>query len=103
MSSLRSFSSSLQGPSKSSGADTQSADAGADQDQTDDSKLVAPGTVFVSPDGGTTDEPFPQPDTEYDFCANIVNAGKLPSGGFFVLFKLSGDMSFEASAAFDDG
>jgi hypothetical protein len=62
-----------------------------DGPQTDDSQLVANDTVFVSPDGGTTDEAFPKPDTEYDFCVNVTNAGRLPTGPFFVRFNLSGD------------
>ena len=59
--------------------------------KTDDSKLVTTDTVYVSPDGGTTDEAFPKPNVEYDFCVNVANAGKLPRGSFFVRFDLSGD------------
>ncbi len=59
--------------------------------KTDDSKLVTTDTVYVSPDGGTTDEPFPKPNVEYDFCVDVANAGELPSGSFFVRFTLSGD------------
>src|SRR5690242_5854526 len=43
--------------------------------QTDDSNLVTTDTVYVSPDGGTTDEPFPKPNVEYDFCVDVANAG----------------------------
>jgi hypothetical protein len=57
--------------------------------QTDPSKLAAPDLAFVSPDGGSTAEGSPQPGVEYDFCLNIVNVGELPSGPFFVLFKLT--------------
>jgi len=59
--------------------------------QTDDTQLVTTGVVSVSPDGGSTDEPFPKPNVEYDFCVCLANAGKLPSGQFFVRFTLSGD------------
>jgi hypothetical protein len=59
--------------------------------KTDDSKLVTTDTVYVSPDGGTTDEAFPKPNVEYDFCVDVANAGELPSGSFFVRFTLSGD------------
>jgi hypothetical protein len=58
---------------------------------TDDSQLVVTDTVYVSPDGGTTDEAFPKPDVEYDFCVDLTNAGQLPSGPFSVRFMLSGD------------
>jgi hypothetical protein len=58
---------------------------------TDDSQLAATGTISISPDGRTTDEAFPKPGVEYDFCVNIVNPGKLPTGPFFVRFNLSGD------------
>jgi hypothetical protein len=59
--------------------------------KTDDSKLVTTDTVYVSPDGGTTDEAFPKPNVEYDFCVDVTNAADLPSGAFFVRFTLSGD------------
>src|SRR5260370_6773280 len=36
--------------------------------KTDDSKLVTTDTVYTTPDGGTTDEAFPKPNVEYDFC-----------------------------------
>ena len=81
----------------------------ADPGKTDDSKLVSTDTVYVSPDGGTTDEPFPQPDVEYDFCADVANAGELPSGPFFVRFTLSGDqdppinLDFAQDAGLDAG
>jgi hypothetical protein len=56
--------------------------------KTDNSKLVTGPTVYVSPDGGTTDEPFPKPSVEYDFCIDVTNAGQLSSGEFFVRFSL---------------
>jgi hypothetical protein len=59
--------------------------------KTDDSKLVTTDTVYVSPDGGETNEAFPKPNVEYDFCVDVSNAGELPSGSFFVRFNLSGD------------
>src|SRR5664280_510368 len=63
----------------------------ADSNKTDNSKLIATDTVYVSPDGGTTNEPFPAPNVEYDFCVDVANTGQLPSGPFFVRFTLSGD------------
>jgi len=64
---------------------------------------------YVSPDGGTTDEAFPKPNVEYDFCVDISNAGELPSGPFFVRFNLSGDqnppndLDFSQDAGLDAG
>jgi len=77
--------------------------------KTDDSKLVTTDTVYVSPDGGTTDEAFPKPNVEYDFCVDVANAGELPSGSFFVRFTLSGDqdppkdLDFTQDAGLDAG
>ncbi|MFO1206535.1 MAG: hypothetical protein U1E63_12530 [Burkholderiales bacterium] len=81
----------------------------ASDTQTDDSKLVTTDTVYVSPDGGTTDEAFPKPNVEYDFCVDVTNAGQLPTGSFLVRFNLSGDqdpplnLDFEQSAGLDAG
>ena len=47
--------------------------------------------VYVSADGGNTNESNPVPDVEYDFCAYVTNAGSLPSGPFSVLFHITGD------------
>jgi hypothetical protein len=79
-------------------------DAKADA-RTDASKLVTTDTVFVSPDGGVTDEAFPKPGVEYDFCVDVVNAGELSSGPFFVRFDLSGDQDppMDIDFAQDDG
>ena len=77
--------------------------------KTDDSKLVTTDTVYVSPDGGTTDEAFPKPNVEYDFCVDVVNPGELPIGSFFVRFNLSGDqdpplhLDFTQDAGLDAG
>ena len=77
--------------------------------KTDDSKLVTTDTAYVSPDGGTTDEAFPKPNVEYDFCVDVTNAGQLPSGPFFVQFTLSGDqdppkdLDFAQDAGLDAG
>ncbi len=77
--------------------------------KTDNSKLVTTDTVYVSPDGGTTDEAFPKPNVEYDFCVDVANAGQLPSGSFFVRFNLSGDqdppldLDFTQDAGLDAG
>ena len=59
--------------------------------KTDDSKLVTTDTVYVSPDGGTTDEAFPKPNVEYDFHVDVTNAGQLASRPFCVQFSVSGD------------
>src|SRR5207247_6398303 len=81
----------------------------ASDTKTDDSKLVTADTVYVSPDAGTTDEAFPKPNVEYDFCVDVVNAGELPSGSFFVRFNLSGDqdppldLDFTQDAGLDAG
>src|SRR5260370_14637114 len=75
--------------------------------KTDNSQLVTSGPISVSPDGGSTDEPFPKPDIEYDFCVSLANAGKLPSESFFVRFTLSGDqdppldLDFQQDAGLD--
>ena len=73
--------------------------------KTDDSKLVTTDTVYVSPDGGSTDEAFPKADVEYDFCVDVANAGELPSASFFVRFTLSGDQDPPKDLDFtqDDG
>ena len=78
---------------------------GTSDDKTDNSKLVTTDTVYVSPDGGETNEAHPKPDVEYDFCVDVVNAGKLPSGPFFVQFELSGDQDppKQINFAQDDG
>ena len=77
----------------------------ASDTKTDDSKLVTTDTVYVSPDGGTTDEAFPKPNVEYDFCVDVANAGELPSRSFFVRFNLSGDQDPPLDLDFkqDDG
>ncbi len=77
----------------------------ASDTKTDDSKLVTTDTVYVSPDGGTTDEAFPKPNVEYDFCVDVANAGELPSGSFFIRFNLSGDQDPPLDLDFkhDDG
>ena len=81
----------------------------ASDDKTDSSKLVTTDTVYVSPDGGTTNEAFPKPNVEYDFCVDVTNGGQLPSGPFFVQFSLSGDqdppkdIDFAQDAGLDAG
>ena len=82
---------------------------GASDDKTDNSKLVTTDTVYVSPDGGTTNEPFPKPNVEYDFCVDVTNGGQVSSGPFFVQFELSGDqdppkdIDFAQDAGLDAG
>jgi len=55
------------------------------------SKLVRTETVYVSPDGGTTNEAFRKPNVEYDSCVDVTHSRQLPSGPFFVHFSLSAD------------
>lgn len=73
--------------------------------KTDSSKLVTTDTVYVSPDAGTTDEAFPKPNVEYDFCVDVTNGAQFPSGPFFVRFTLSGDQDPPKDLDFtqDDG
>jgi len=72
---------------------------------TDNTKLVAVDTVYVSPDGGTTDESFPKQGVDYDFCVDVTNTGNKGSGAFYVRFTLSGDQDPPWSEDFqqDDG
>jgi hypothetical protein len=82
---------------------------GAPDTKTDNSKLVTTDTVYVSPDGGTTNEAFPKPNVEYDFRVDVMNGGQLSSGPFFVQFTLSGDqdppkdLDFAQDAGLDAG
>jgi hypothetical protein len=82
---------------------------GSSVPKTDHTKLVAGPTVYVSPDGGTTNEPFPKPSVEYDFCIGVSNAGQLPSGEFYVRFTLDGGngniqpFDFQQKAGLDAG
>src|SRR5205809_7451676 len=73
--------------------------------KTDDSKLVTTDTVYVSPDAGTTDEAFPKPNVEYDFCVDVDNAGQLPSASFLIHFNSSGDQDppLDLDCKHDDG
>lgn len=81
------------------------AGGGSDAPKTDNTKLVAGPTVYVSPDGGTTNEAFPKQGVEYDFCVDVVNNSTLSSGAFYVHFTLSGDQNppFEQDFKQDDG
>lgn len=84
--------------------DNTGSDAGSDK-KTDNTQLKATDTVYVSPDGGTTNEAFPRQGVEYDFCVDVTNTGSLPSGPFYVHFILSGDQNppFEQDFKQDDG
>ncbi len=88
--------------------DNSGTDAGSDK-KTDNTQLKATDTVYVSPDGGTTNEAFPKQGVEYDFCVDVSNTGKLPSGPFYVHFTLSGDQNppfeqdFKQDAGLDAG
>jgi hypothetical protein len=85
------------------------ASGGSSLPKTDNTKLVTGPTVYVSPDGGTTDEPFPKPGVEYDFCIDVTNAGQMPSGEFYVRFSLDGGsgniqtFDFQQQAGLDAG
>ena len=88
--------------------DSSGSDGGSDQ-KTDNTQLTTTDTVYVSPDGGTTNEAFPKQGVEYDFCVDVTNTGKLPSGPFYVHFTLSGDQNppfeqdFKQDAGLDAG
>ena len=81
----------------------------SDASTTDNTKLVTTDTVYVSPDGGTTNEPFPAQGVEYDFCVDVLNGGNQSSGPFYVRFTLSGDQDppfqedFQQEAGLDAG
>src|SRR5262245_16863048 len=91
---MRQFNSSLQTPGQPTGAGNAPVQAGDSKPQTDNSGLRTEPTVWVrDPDGNN--EPFPRPDVDYDFCLEVVNTGKLPSGPFMVVFKLEGDMNWD--------
>jgi hypothetical protein len=88
----------------------QGDDSGAaTKEKTDNSKLrtTKNDSVYVSPDGGTTNEPFPVPGVEYDFCIDIFNTADLPSGEFYVRFTLDDgngnvqDFDFSQDAGLD--
>jgi hypothetical protein len=64
------------------------AGGGSNTQKTDSTKLVTGPTVYVSPDGGTTNEPFPKPGVQYDFCIDVTNGSQTPSGEFYVRFSL---------------
>lgn len=85
------------------GSDSATAES-ADTKQTDNSQLVLTPNdypVYVSPDGGTTNEPFPEAEVEYDFCTNVFNSGELPFGPFLVKFIISGDDGSEKEFTFE--
>ena len=69
--------------------------------KTDNKKLVTTDTVFVSPDGGITNEAFPAPLIEYDFCVDVSNFGTLTSGPFFVRFTLDNGTGESGNQIFD--
>lgn len=74
---------------------------GSDAAKTDSTKLIPTDTVFVSTDGGTTDEAFPVPGKEYDFCVDVSNLSELPSGAFYVRFTLRDDSGSSENKTFD--
>lgn len=59
-----------------------------DTPKTDNTRLATTDTVYVSTDGGTTNESFPVPGVEYDFCVDVSNLSELSSGAFYVRFTL---------------
>jgi hypothetical protein len=78
-------------------------------EQTDNTKLATGPTVYVSPDGGTTNESFPKPGVEYDFCIDVTNTGQRKSGAFYVRFSLDDgngnvqNFDFQQDAGLDAG
>jgi len=78
-----------------------SAGVALDDPQTDSTKLVTTDTVYVSPDGGTTNEPFPAPGVEYDFCVDVTNGSDSPSGPFYVRFTLDNASGGSGNQTFD--
>ncbi len=83
------------------GPDPDSADGGSDAPQTDNTKLTTTDTVYVSPDGGTTNEAFPVPGVEYDFCVDVSNLSSLASGAFYVQFTLDNATGGSGNQTFD--
>ena len=87
--------------------DPNSQDGGSGANQKDNTHLTTTDTVYVSPDSGNTNEAFPQPGVEYDFCVDVANSSTLPSESFFVRFTLSGDqdppkdLDFQQEAGLD--
>lgn len=77
--------------------------------ETDPGMLITTETVWLSPDGGTTNEAFPKQGIPYDFCVTVQNSGQIASGPFTVKFVLSGDqdpqleLSFESEEGLDSG
>lgn len=69
--------------------------------KTDNTKLITTDTVYVSPDGGTTDESFPVPAVEYDFCVDVSNTSELASGAFYVRFTLDDGSGGSGNKTFD--
>lgn len=72
-----------------------------DDPQTDNTKLATTDTVYVSPDGGTTNEAFPTPGVEYDFCVDVTNGSDSPSGPFYVRFTLDNGSGGSGNQTFD--
>jgi hypothetical protein len=72
-----------------------------DAAKTDNTKLVTTDTVYVSTDGGTTDEAFPEPGIEYDFCVDVTNNSDLSSGEFYVRFTLDNGSGGSGNQTFD--
>ena len=74
----------------SPGSDDAASNESATQEaaQTDSTKLTI-AALYISPDGGDTNEEYPQPGVEYDFVANVVNTGTENTGSFFVKFQFN--------------
>lgn len=92
------------GPTDTEGSSSHTISENTDTNKTDNSQLVLTPNdypVYVSPDGGATNEPFPEAGVEYDFCTSVANAGNLSSGPFLVKFTISGDDGSEKEFTFE--
>ena len=79
--------------------DSTGSDAG--KPATDNTKLTTGDTVYVSPDGGTTNEAFPVPGVAYDFCIDVTNQSEMASGAFYVRFTLDNGTGGSGNQTFD--
>ena len=83
----------------SPGDDRSGSDAGTEK--TDNTKLKTTDTVYVSPDGGTTNESFPLPGVAYDFCVDVSNLSAEKSDAFYVRFTLDNATGGSGNQTFD--
>ena len=81
--------------------DDNNSGSDAGTEKTDNTKLTTTDTVYVSPDGGTTNESFPIPSVEYDFCVDVSNLSTEKSGAFYVRFTLDNATGGSGNQTFD--